>query len=87
MAKSKKITLDDLAVMTQNGFNDLRSDMNNGFTELRSEMDVRFNTVDNRFDKIEHRLDRIENIILREHDNRIMRLEDEVRMLKTSSKK
>lgn len=46
-------------------------------------LDHRFDEVDLRFDKVEGRLDRIENLLLREHLNRIERLEDSVRLLKT----
>jgi predicted nucleic acid-binding Zn-ribbon protein len=44
-----KITLDELAVMVQNGFR---------------AVDKRFDAVETRLDRIETRLDRIENIIV-----------------------
>ena len=59
--------------------------VNQGFEETAKKVDVnaRFNAVDKRFDKVEERLDRIENILLRAHDNRLDRLEDAVRVIKT----
>lgn len=74
MARAKKMTIEDLAVITANGFKavDRRFD----------EVDKRFEAVDKRFDGIDKRLDRIENLILRDHIQRIERLEDTVLQLK-----
>lgn len=41
-----------------------------------------FKGVDKRFDEVDKRFDRIENILLRDHLNRIERLEDTVLRLK-----
>lgn len=57
---AKKMTIEDLAVITANGFEG----------------------VDRRLDGIDKRLDHIENILLRDHLNRIERLEDTVLRLK-----
>lgn len=79
----KKITIDDLAIMVQKGFNETASktDMNVRFEVI----DARFDAVDARFDKVDERLDRIENILIRAHDDRLDRLEDSVRILKTKA--
>ncbi len=65
---AKKMTIEDLAVITANGFR---------------AVDTRFEEVDKRFDEMNVRFDRIENILLRDHLNRIERLEDTVLQLKT----
>ena len=57
---AKKMTIEDLAHITANGFK----------------------AVDKRFDEVDKRLDRIENLILRDHIQRIERLEDTVLQLK-----
>ncbi len=66
----KDVTIDDLAVMVQNGFNDVTERM-----ATKSEMNKRFDLVDKRFDKIE-------KLILADHKVRIERLEAEVKELK-----
>lgn len=64
---AKKMTIEDLAVITANGFKavDKRIDV------VESEMNKRF--------------DRIENLLLRDHLNRIERLEDTVLRLKVKA--
>lgn len=64
---TKKTTIENLAVITANGFKGV---------------DKRFDEVDKRFDGVDKRFDRIENILLRDHLNRIERLEDTVLRLK-----
>jgi hypothetical protein len=49
----------------------LRDEMHRGF-EL---VDLRFERVDRRFERVEQRLDRIEGSVLRDHGERIARLE------------
>ena len=66
----KNITIDELAVMVQKGFNEVTRDMATK-TELKS-----FRTeVNNRFDKIE-------KLILADHKRRIEKLESEVKDLR-----
>jgi len=74
---AKKMTIDDLAIITANGFKsvDKRFD----------EVDKRFSDVDKRFNEVDRRFDRIENILLRDHLNRIERLEDTVLQLKVKA--
>ena len=55
--EAQKITIDDLAVMVQNGFNETNEKMEKGFNEVNI------------------RLDRIENTLLKNHEERIKRLE------------
>jgi hypothetical protein len=69
LAMPKKITIEDLARMVQEGFMHLEE-------KFMGEMDKRFAVVDERFDNIETRLDRIEHIILVDHRDRIERLEE-----------
>lgn len=65
----KKITIEDLAGMTQRGFADNA---------------VRFDAIDKRFDKMDDRFDHIEHLILTDHRNRLERLEDKMRVLETA---
>lgn len=66
----KNITIDDLAVMVQKGFNGIANEM-----ATKNEMNRHFNLVDERFDKIE-------KLILADYKKRIERLESSVRELK-----
>jgi len=75
LAMPKKITLEDLARMVQEGFVHLEA-------KIMTEMDRRFTLVDGRLNDIEDRLDalevrtaRIEHSILIDHRDRIERLE------------
>ena len=61
-----EVTIEDLARMVQKGFED---------TAKKVDMDARFNVV-------ESRLDRIEKLLIVEHQRRIEKLEDDVRVLK-----
>ena len=74
MIKNKKVTIEDLAVMVNCGFN--------GVDKRFDGVDKRFNIVDKRFDKVEDRLDRIEKLLITDHRRRIEKLESEVRELK-----
>jgi len=60
MAK-KNVTIDDLAVMVQKGFNGV----DKRFDEMatKTEMNARFDVVSKRFDKVEARLGKIENLL------------------------
>jgi hypothetical protein len=80
--KKRKITLDDLAIMTQNSFTELGVEMNTRFDQV----DRRFEVIDERFEEIDRRFDRVENLLLRSHDNRLDALEDTVRTIKTKLK-
>ncbi len=68
--KKKNITIDDLAVMVQKGFNEVSGKM-----ATRADMNARFNDVNKRFD-------RIEKLILENHKRRIEKLETEIKELK-----
>ena len=46
-------------------------------------MTTGFEAVNKRFDGIDQRLDKIENLLIRAHENRIERLEDVMRVVKT----
>jgi len=62
--KIKSITINTLAGMVQRGFIDANSRMEKGFKETEKG-----------FKEVNARLDRIENIILKQHDQRITRIE------------
>lgn len=77
--KVKKMTIEDLAIMVARSFENIPT---------RDEMNARFDEVNTRFDEAakenKDRFDRIENILIRALDNRTLKLEDEVRVLKTT---
>jgi hypothetical protein len=64
--KKKNITIDDLAVMVQKGFEE---------TSKKEEVNRRFDDVGKRFDKIE-------KLILTDHLERIEKLEEQVKELR-----
>lgn len=68
--KKKNVTIDDLAVMVQKGFNDVTENM-----ATKSEMNLGFK-------KVNDRLEKIEKIILADYGERIEKLEIEVKELK-----
>jgi hypothetical protein len=69
----KNITIDDLAVMVQKGFNE---------TAKKADMDLQFKQVDERFDAIDKKFDKIENLVLASHQKRIEKLEAEIKDLR-----
>jgi len=75
--KSKNITIDDLAIMVQKGFEavDKRFDT---VDERFEAVDKRFEAVDKRFDKIEKKLDRVTE----SYGERIEKLEGDVKEFK-----
>jgi archaellum component FlaC len=72
LAMPKKITIEDLARMVQEGFADLKQYVDRRFDLVEKRLDA----VEDRLDSIETRLDRIEHIILVDHRDRIERLEE-----------
>ncbi|MBI2577272.1 MAG: hypothetical protein HYV77_00300 [Candidatus Wildermuthbacteria bacterium] len=76
----KDITIEDLAGMIQRGFEETakKADMDAQFAEVYAQ----FAAVDNRFHGIEQRLERIENLLIDDHQHRIAKLEEDVRVLK-----
>ncbi len=74
---AKKMTIDDLAIITANGFKAVDKRLDG--------IDARLDGIDKRLDAIDTRLDHIENILLRDHLNRIERLEDTVLQLKVKA--
>ena len=70
---AREVTIEDLARMVQKGFDE---------TAKKIDMDARFDGVQERFNAVEMRLDRIEKLLIIEHQRRIEKLEDDVRVLK-----
>ena len=86
---AKEVTNEDLARVVQKGFEGVDKQIENlatmtakGFEETASKVDLQ--KVETRLDR---RLDRIENLLIRDHNNRIERLEDKVRVLETALRK
>ncbi len=74
----KKVTIEDLAIMTQQGFATMDKKMMDGFFAMDQKMEKGFLEVNTR-------LDRIENVLINGHENRIERLEDRVEKLMNMS--
>ncbi|MFH0740014.1 MAG: hypothetical protein V1819_02895 [bacterium] len=74
----KETTIDDLAIMVQKGFIGVDSKINS----IQKNMDTGFKAVDKRFDEVNQRLIKIERKIDSNHEQRIERLEDDVKWLK-----
>ena len=70
--RAKTFSLDDLARMTQQGFATTHGEI----AGVRKEMHEKFG-------KVETRLDRIENLLIRAHDNRLDKLDDQMRRVIT----
>ncbi len=79
------MTLDKLAVIVSNSINDLRADMNAGFADVRKDMATKddLKEVKQEIAEVNDRLDVIEGKLINNQENRITRLEDEVRVMKT----
>ena len=69
--RNKNITIDELAIMVQKGFDE---------TAKKEDMDAGFARVDEKFEEVYKRLDRIENILIKQHEQRISRLEEALAM-------
>ncbi|MEK7169683.1 MAG: hypothetical protein AAB767_00150 [Patescibacteria group bacterium] len=67
---TKTITIDDLAVMVKKGFDE---------TAKRVNLDALTKDVA----ELSTKVTRIENILIRAHDNRIYKVEDDIRLIKT----
>ena len=73
--KKKDVTLDDLAAMTQKGFE--------AVDKRFYEVDKRFDAVDKRFDEVDRKLDIIENKLIARHEREIEHLRDKVLRIET----
>jgi tetrahydromethanopterin S-methyltransferase subunit G len=79
LAMPKKITIEDLARMVQEGFADFKLYVDKRFNAIESRLDAiedRLDKVEERLDDMEVRLSRIEHSILTDHRDRIERLEE-----------
>jgi len=88
MVKKKSVTIDDLALMVQGGFSDLRTEMDERFNAMDKKFDAvdeRFNAVDEkfnaiyeRFNDVELKIDGVRSIIVIDQGKRIAKLEKAV---------
>ena len=90
----KEITIDELAGMMNTSFDDLRlkikevkEEMREGFEEVRTEMREGFAEVNSRMDNFEEYKDFPEGKRFHNHESRISRLEDSMRIVKTAIRK
>jgi hypothetical protein len=70
----KVMTIEDLAIITQQGFVGLESRMDKRFEQVEE----RFEDMDKQFKEMHERFRILENILYRGHDNRIEKLEDKI---------
>jgi archaellum component FlaC len=73
--KKKEMTIDDLAMMTQRGFDGMHTEMG-GLKEDMKKMDTRL-------ERIEQRVERIEQRVNQAHDARLDKLDDQMRRVIT----
>ncbi len=66
----KNMTIDDLAVMVQNGFLETKSEMKEGFAR-----------VDERFERVDKRFEVVEKLLLKEQEQEIIDLRHRVEFL------
>ena len=76
MAK-KNITIDDLAVMVQNGFTEAKEDINKRFEQVDKRLDVMVTKAE-----MNRRFDGLEDRVLASHQKRIEKLEAEAKELR-----
>lgn len=86
MAKDSQseITIDDLALMVQQGFLESRADLNTVRDELKGDIATLRQEIDERFEEVDSRFNRIEGMLrptidmVDDHSVRIKRLEKHV---------
>jgi len=86
MQTGKRITINQLAEMMQRAFNELHIEVKEQIKDVKAQIsgvEVRLSGVEHRLDGVEHRLDIIEGKLTTNQENRISRLEDDVRIIKT----
>ena len=76
--QSKNTSVNELAVMIADSFKWVGENI----SDLREETKKSFSEINIRLDSMDTRLDRIENLLLRDHLNRIERLEDSMLAVK-----
>ena len=76
--QSKNTSVNELAVMIADSF----KWVDENISDLREETKKSFSEINIRLDSMDTRLDRIENLLLRDHLNRIERLEDSMLAVK-----
>jgi len=76
--QSKNTSVNELAVMIADSF----KWVDENISDLREETKKSFSEINIRLDSMDTRLDRIENLLLRNHLNRIERLEDSMLAVK-----
>lgn len=71
--KSKKMEIEDLAIMVQGGFSEIGEQFK-AIDKRFDEVDKRFEKIDERFEAMDKRFDRLENILFMSHERRIEKL-------------
>ncbi len=87
--KAGKMTIDKLASMMNTAFEDIREKMATKddikhLEERFDKVDMRLDMVEGRLETVENSLERIESKVDNRQENRISKLEDDVRVLKTT---
>lgn len=84
MAKKKRVTIDDLAMMVQRGFHETSENIN-GF---RKDTNKKFENVDKRIESIDKRFENVENEIgdvknkVNQIDRRLFSIEEDIAEIK-----
>ena len=94
MKKTPKVTIEKLALMMNSAFQNIITVMNEKFADVDKRfnavderfnaMDHRFDAMDKRFDDMDVRFDKLEAVVVTNHENRISRIEDDMRVMKNS---
>lgn len=86
--KGARITIDELAAMMNSSFEALKKDLKEEIGEsnnsLKKELKAEIQEVKDRLDTVEDSLERIENKVENRHETRITKLEDDMRVVKTT---
>ncbi len=86
MKPHKKITIDVLAGMMNHSFDHLENKMNEGFTSVNIRVDKvesRLEKVEKKLEDVDERLEKVESTINLNNENRLSRVEDDIRKIKT----
>jgi chaperonin cofactor prefoldin len=78
----KKVTIEQLAVMVQKGFQETATKDVHALEERMGRMEGRMHNIEERMGRMEKKLDTIQNEILEQHAHRLDLLEDDMRRIK-----
>lgn len=83
--KKKILTIEDLAIMTQNNFSDIDGKIGNVREDINGIHDD-IGGIHSDINEVNNKLSHIQNLLIRAQDNRLDKIEDDIRVLKTLMK-